>query len=103
MPAAAAVDTVEGWSRLFETAPLPTLLALALAACVYLYRSKERLQERYTADLVDATKALNELSTAQLERAFQAQQEAVAAAISVKQAVEAGVKELKDEINRRAS
>ena len=86
------LDQAQGWIDFLKAAPLPTIVLALSAVCVHLYRSKTALQAQYTADMVDATKALQALTAVNLERAHAAQFEWVGA-----------IRDLKDEIRQGRS
>jgi len=63
-------ETVGVWAELLKNAPyIAIIIALGIVA-VYLFRRKEKLQTKYTEDLIKATSALQELTAEYLKQAF---------------------------------
>ena len=61
---------VETWASLLEKSPfIAVIIALGIAA-VYLFKSRDKLQAKYTEDLVQATSSLQELTAEYLKQSF---------------------------------
>jgi len=61
---------VNEWAGLLRDSPFIAMIIALGITVVYLFRSKDRLQTKYTQDLVQATSALQELTSEYLKQAF---------------------------------
>ena len=62
--------SVSEWSSLLEKSPFIAVIIALGITCVFLFRSREKLQVKYTDDLVAATKALSDLTSEFLKQSF---------------------------------
>ena len=58
------------WSGLLQTAPLVAIVLALATTVVYIFRARERLQQKYNEDMVKAMSALQELTAEYLKQAF---------------------------------
>jgi uncharacterized protein HemX len=72
-----AEESVGEWANLLTATPLVAIIIGLVIALVYVYKSRERLQEQivenekqHTTDLVAATGAMQELTAEYLEQSF---------------------------------
>jgi uncharacterized membrane-anchored protein YhcB (DUF1043 family) len=64
------VDDVSTWADLLKDSPyIALILGLAIVSA-YLFRSRDKLQAKYTEDLVKAAQALQELTAEYLKQSF---------------------------------
>ena len=84
------MEATSGWIELLQAAPLPVMVVVLCGACVHIYRSKEKLQQQYTADLVQATQALQALTAVNLDKAHEAQAAWVEALRQLREEIRSG-------------
>lgn len=63
---------VSDWADLLTTAPLVAIILALAITVVYLFKSRERLQQEYRESLVEATQALQGLTAEYLEQSYSA-------------------------------
>lgn len=72
---------MDTWASLLEKSPFIAIILALGVTCLHLFRSREKaqkedqvkyeaLQEKYTADLIKATEAMNSLATENLKQSF---------------------------------
>lgn len=61
---------MEGWVRLLEDSPYVAIIIALASVVIYLFRSRDKLQTKYTNDLVQAISTLQSLTAEYLKQSF---------------------------------
>lgn len=64
------MNEVSTWASLLEKSPFIAIIIALGIIVVYLFRSRDKLQAKYTSDLVQAAQALQELTAEYLKQSF---------------------------------